>query len=52
MRTDSIQVFNKANGALLNRDYRFTKGFYKHVNGELVKSTEGAADTETAVTGP
>ena len=42
-RTDTIYLFNLENGALLNRDYRFTKGWYKRVDKKLGPLPEGFA---------
>lgn len=38
-RTDQLYKFNALGGAMLNRDYRFTKGYYKKVDGELEITT-------------
>lgn len=43
-RTDTILIYNNLEGALLNRDYRYTKGWFKHNNqGNVIRSVEGAA---------
>lgn len=42
-KTDSIYLFNSSNGAVLNRDFRYTKGWYlKNARGYYVASEEGA----------
>ncbi|MGZ3683539.1 MAG: hypothetical protein ACXVCI_06780 [Bdellovibrionota bacterium] len=41
-KTDSIYLYNRAGGAMLNTNYRFTKGWYARRNGQVVPATAGA----------
>ncbi len=41
--TDVVQLFNIENGALRNRDYRFTKGWYKKINGSSVPANPNSS---------
>jgi len=46
-KTDSIFLYNNVGETVLNRDYRFAKGWYKRdAEGELKKSRKGAKDAE------
>jgi hypothetical protein len=46
-KTDSIYLFNQAGGAPLNRDYRFTRGWYTtDANGHYVEAASGAPGAE------
>lgn len=46
-KTDSIYLFNKAGGALRNRDYRYTKGWFKKErSGRHVKADAQAPGAE------
>ena len=44
-KTDSITLFNKVSGGILNRDYRFRKGWFKsNANGAYVVSNKDDTD--------
>ncbi|MBF0361663.1 MAG: hypothetical protein HQK49_11665 [Oligoflexia bacterium] len=40
-RTDTIYTYNYFSGALLNRDFRYTTGWYKEIDGELMVAKKG-----------
>lgn len=46
-KTDSVYLYNNVGATLLNRDYRFAKGWYKRdAEGEIKKSRKGVKDAE------
>ena len=45
-KLDSMQHLNRAGGSMLNRDYRYTKGWYKEVDDEEMPYVESSKDDE------
>ena len=45
-RTDTVELYNREGGALLNQTYRYTKGWFKYRNQRTVAAKPGDANAE------